>query len=581
MSILASLSRAYDRLAKDNKVPTYGFSTQSIHACIILNADGTLAGPPALWDKDSFGKKSARMMQVPYSGGRSGQRPPPYFLWDNTAYVLGVTAKDFDPNDRHNEFKKLHIKNLHDTTDEGLRAVYKFLASWEPEKFYESGFNDELKDKNIVFRLGSKHEFVHESSTAKTLWESIYPSDNVGEGICLVSGLKAPIARLHPPIGSFENPARIVSFNEDAYDSYGHSRGENAPVSEAVAFNYSAALNYFLEKGSSNKIQIGDASTIFWADALDAEVAQEAEALFPAFFSEIDEAAEAKYHIKPILEKIHQGQPLNNVAPKLSKGVRFYVLGLAPNAARLSIRFWLEDDFGNLAESYQSFLSDMRIEPPDRDANIALWKYLRETAVLGKGENVPPNLAGEWMRSILTGTNYPMTLLATVLMRIRADHDISARRISMLKAVLTRNFNSKEAPVAFDPDNRNKGYLLGRLFAVYEHVQAAALGRNVNATIKDKFYGSASAQPRKVFAILDKGSANHLSKVGKQKPGYKVFLEKQIGEIMSSMSPSEDPFPSSLSNEQQALFGLGYYHQHNEFFKSKSTNATPSEENDQ
>jgi CRISPR-associated protein Csd1 len=374
--------------------------------------------------------------------------------------------------------------------------------------------------------------------------------------------------------------ASIVSFNLDAFTSYGHEQGDNAPVSEAAAFAYTTALNKFLEKGSWNRLQIGDASVVFWADATDAEVAQVAEETFLALFSDLDEAAESRIHIKPILEKIRQGLPVQSLFPQLSQGVHFFVLGLAPNAARLSIRFWFEADFGVLAKNYQRYMEDMRIEPADRDGNIALWKYLRETAVLGKGENVPPNLAGEWMRSILTGTHYPLTLLSMVLMRIRADKTVNARRMSILKAILTRNFNlnPQEAPVAFDPDNRNKGYLLGRLFAVYEHIQTAALGRNVNATIKDKFYGSASAQPRTVFALLEKGSANHLSKIGKQKAGYRVVLEKRIGEILNLMSPSDDPFPSALSSEEQALFGLGYYHQRSEFFKAKTIETIPSEE---
>lgn len=182
------------------------------------------------------------------------------------------------------------------------------------------------------------------------------------------------------------------------------------------------------------------------------------------------------------------------------------------------------------------------------------------------------------MRSILTGTAYPMALLTNVLMRIRADKEINTRRIAMLKAVLVRNFKSKEAPVALDPDNRNKGYLLGRLFAFYERIQSEALGDNLNATVKDKFYSAASAQPRKVFALLDQGSARHLAKLRKQKPpGHKIYLEKQVAEIFALMSPAEDPYPTALSAGEQALFALGYYHQHSEFYKPKQPNETMKE----
>jgi CRISPR-associated protein Csd1 len=598
MSILASLNRAYDRLALRHEVPVFGFSSEKIGFVISLNVDGSLACPPIDIRSGTGKKLEAAIIVVPQPPKRASGIAS-CFLWDKTSYVLGITNDEKKLKedgkrlkDEHQAFIDFHTILLKDTEDEGLKAFLAFLHSWNPGAFEQLDWPEEIKtnikDQNVIFALERERQdniFIHDRPAAKQIWGRLSSEGEKTQAICLVTGEQAPIARLHPGIkgvwGGQSSGGAIVSFNLDAFASYGHEQGDNAPVSEAAAFSYTTALNKYLEKGSENRLQIGDTSTVFWADASEAEDAQEAEALFPAFLSQIDEAAEAKYHIKPILDKIRQGQPLNSIKPRLAKGVRFYVLGLAPNAARLSIRFWFEDDFGKLAENYQNFLSDMRIEPPDRDDDLALWKYLRETAVLGKAENVPPNLAGEWMRSILTGTNYPMTLLSTVLMRIRADKDINARRVSILKAILTRNLKSKEAPVAFDPDNRNKGYLLGRLFAVYEHTQTAALGRNVNATIKDKFYGSASAQPRKIFHMLESGSANHLSKVGKQKPGYKVVLEKQISDIMNLMSPSDDPFPTSLSSEQQALFGLGYYHQRNEFFKSKATETTSSKEPNQ
>ena len=196
-----------------------------------------------------------------------------------------------------------------------------------------------------------------------------------------------------------------------------------------------------------------------------------------------------------------------------------------------------------------------------------MWRMLIETAVLRKSENIQPNLAGEWMRAILTDTPYPLTLLSTLIMRMRADHDVNALRVSILKSILIKNFGKEKTPVALDLEFKDPGYLLGRLFAAYEQIQTAALGGQVNATIKDKFYGSASAQPRKVFHLLESGSANHLSKIGKQNRGRQVNFGKLIGSIMDLMSPSEDPFPASLSDRSQALFGLGYYHQRNEFFR--------------
>ena len=217
---------------------------------------------------------------------------------------------------------------------------------------------------------------------------------------------------------------------------------------------------------------------------------------------------------------------------------------------------------------------NLRLDPPPRDGFPPLWRYLTELAVLGKRENVPPNLAGDWMRAILTGQPYPLTLLATTLMRLRGDSggDMNslALRAGILKSVLIRNLKL-EVPVALDPTFKDKGYVLGRLFAVYEDIQRAALGGNVNATIKDKFYGAASATPQKVFAVLDRGSANHFAKLRKQNPGRAVNLEKLLTSITEGMEPGNDPIPVSLRLAEQAMFGIGYYHQRSEAFRKHET----------
>ncbi|ADP70486.1 CRISPR-associated protein, Csd1 family [Rhodomicrobium vannielii ATCC 17100] len=586
MSILASLAKAYGRLPD---APPFGFSSEKIGFLISLNEDGTVACPPVDLRQDDK-KRTPRTVAVPASFKRPGITPRSFFLWDNSAYALGVTgAESKDAASRHKVFCECHLGALRDTTDPGLKALVIFLKTWFPRRFDEYGWPEEMKDQNIIFCLEADRRaniWLHDRPAAKALCARLSAEGAKSEAVCLISGQRAPVARLHPAIkgvwGAQSAGASIVSFNLDAFSSYGHEQGDNAPVSEAATFAYTTALNRFLEKDSGHRIQIGDASVVFWADASAAKAA-EAENIFAGFWDDsgdeplgVDEGTQAQI-VGARLKQIRNGEPLRNVAPDLAEGVRFYVLALAPNAARLSIRFYFEDDFGAIAANYQRFLADMQIEPPPRDGQPALWKYLAETAVLKKRENVPPNLAGEWMRAILGGTRYPQTLLATVLMRLRADKDVNALRVAILKALLIRNNNRKDTPVALKPDYPSKGYQLGRLFAVYERIQSDALGAKVNATIKDKFYGSASAQPRKVFGLLEKGSANHLSKIGKQSPGRKVNLEKLVGEIMGAMDPSADPFPNALSAEDQALFGLGYYHQRNEFFKS-TKNGTPVEE---
>lgn len=575
MSLLAALVRAYDRLPD---APPYGFSSEKIGFCVVLNGDGTVAEVIDLRDTDK--KRSPRMLLVPQARKRTVGIDP-NFLWDKTAYVLGVTAGEGKRTaDEHAKFRQAHAEWLKGTKDPGLQSLLRFLEDWTPDAFVPSLWPEDMRDQNLVFALAEEYRdrYLHERPVAKELWRRIGAAGASDPQICLVTGDAAPVARLHPSLkgvwGAQSSGASLVSFNLDAFTSYGHDQGDNAPVSEAAAFAYTTALNRYLEKDSGHRIQIGDASTVFWADCADMKLAEEAEAFFVGYIDPTADDTAATTIIGTQLDRIRQGQNLSQVAPDLAQGVRFHVLGLAPNAARLSVRFYWDSDFGQLTAHYQRFLSDTALEPPPRDGWPPLWRYLRELAVLGKSENVPPNLAGDWMRALLTGRSYPLTLLSTALMRIRSDGEVNALRAAILKSVLIRNLNV-EVPVALDLANINKGYILGRLFAVYEEVQRAALGGNVNATIKDKFYGAASAAPQKVFSALNSGSQNHFSKLKKQSPGRAVNLEKLLMSIIDLMEPGDDPIPPSLSTADQALFGIGYYHQRSDFFRKQSETAAP------
>jgi CRISPR-associated protein Csd1 len=582
MSALASLVRAYDRMAKRGEVPPYGFSQEKIGFVIPLYPDGTVAHAPIDLRQVEGKKKAPRLMVVPQPTKRtSGVEPN--FLWDKSAYVLGVTAGEGKRTSReHEAFVVRHREWLSSSTDEGLQALLRFLDRWSSERFAQFGWPEDMKDQNIAFTLESERltrTMIHDRPAAHELWAQRIATREKMSAACLITGNRAPVARLHPAIrgvwGAQSSGASIVSFNLDAFTSYNHEQGDNAPVSEAAAFAYTSALNHFLERNSGHRIQIGDSSTVFWADSSDAQAASEAESLFLGFIDEKEAEAVEEKKIEGILAKLRAGRPIEEFKPDFPRGVRFFVLALAPNAARLSVRFYIEDDFGVIAERYLRHLDRLRIDPPPKDEAPSMWRMLIETAVLRKSDNIQPNLAGEWMRAILTDTSYPLTLLTTLIMRLRADHDVNALRVAILKSILVKNFKM-EVPVSLDPECREPGYLLGRLFAVYEQIQTAALGRNVNATIKDKFYGAASAQPRKVFRMLEAGSSNHLSKIAKQKPGLKINFEKAVGAIMAAMSPEDDPFPASLPDKSQALFGLGYYHQRNEFFK-KSEKSVPEE----
>lgn len=522
------------------------------------------------------------MVEVPQAKKRTAGVAP-NFQWDKSAYVLGVTAGEGTRTaEEHSAFRAHHLDWLADSGDEGLTALRRFLERWQPENFLPPLWPDDLPDQNLVFRLSTERGFLHDRPAAHALWRRIGAEGASDPQICLVTGESAPVARLHASVkgvlGAQSSGASLVSFNLDAFTSYRHDQGDNAPVSEAAAFAYTTALNRFLDRDSRHRLQIGDASTVFWAEA-DPATAAEAEGLFAGLIDEkADLAAKesiAALQIGRRLAAIRDGRPPAQIVPQLD-GIRFHVLGLAPNAARLSVRFYWESSFGQLVGNYQRYLKDMALKPPPRDGWPPLWRYLIELAVQGKRENVPPLIAGEWTRAILTGNRYPMTLLTTTLMRIRSDGEVNAHRAAILKSVLTRNL-SMEAPVALDPANLNKGYVLGRLFAVYEEVQRAALGGNVNATIKDNFYGSASATPQKVFRTLDAGSQNHFSKLRKLSAGRAVNLEKLLTSITDLMEPGNDPIPASLSAAEQALFGIGYYHQRSDFFRKHEEPAETTE----
>ncbi|MEI6067552.1 MAG: type I-C CRISPR-associated protein Cas8c/Csd1 [Methylococcaceae bacterium] len=596
--ILSSLAQYYQRLVNTPdavtglaRIPSYGFSEERISYILLLNRNGQLVDVQSNLSDDK--KPKGKYLTVPWSFVRSGSftekafkegKNNAFFLWDKTAYCLGVEPKDkkdwkisqltFDA------FKKLHLDLLADTEDEGLLAICLFLKNWSPEQFESSFFKNEMLDANFAFKLDGDREYIHERQAAVNIWlEKIAPKADIHRAVCLATGKYLPIKNTHTPIkgvyGGKSTGATIVSFNEDAYESYGKKQGKNAPVSEIAAFAYTTALNYLLRRENNQCISIGDTSTVFWAVAGDGQTAQQAESLFAFMLNMPADDGQQTAQIKPILNKIAKGRPLNEFAPDIDPETHFFILGLAPNAARLSIRYWLDTTFGQLANNISEHFQDLSLSPQPWCEPPSVWRLLIQTAVQGKSENIPPQLAGELMRAIITGQSYPQMLLAQLIQRIRSDGDINGIRVAMIKAIIQRDFRKgliqEEVPMSLNLSSTHIAYRLGRLFAVIERIQEAALGRDLNSTVTDKYYGTASTVPFSVFPRLLAGSQNHLTRLRKDKPGYAVNLKKDLAEIIAGI---EDSFPRHLSIEEQGRFAIGYYHQKQCCFESnKKTDA--------
>lgn len=569
MTVLQALDRYYDRMAARGEAEAPGYSREKISFAIVLAADG---GAAAIHDlREQSGRKLVpRLMEVP-AGVKRTAGILPNLLWDKSAYVLGRTAGPGKRTaDEHAAFRDAHLKLLTGTEDAGLLALRRFLEGWSPERFDAAPFVPEMLDANLVFALEGEQRYLHQRPAAQALVAA--QTGRAGEsGLCLVTGLRAPIRRLHPSIknveGAQSSGASLVSFNLEAFASYGHEQGANAPTSEAAAFRYGAALNRMLDRGSPNRLPrpLGDASVVFWADAsATEEEARDAEDFFAAAINpppEPDDPARDKAETQALrnaVKALAAGRPVADLLPRVSPGVRFHVLGLSPNAARLSVRFWQEDSFAAFADRLAAHHRDLRIEPlPWRSPPSVQYLLARTTALQAKFENIPPLLAGEVMRAILTGAPYPRSLLAAAIVRIRAGDDpASGWHAAAIRAVLARQNPKEPPPVSLERDSDNAAYQLGRMFAMAEIAQRMALGRKVNATIRDRYFGAASATPASVMPLILRGMQNHLSNLRKKGKG--GFIEKEVDQICEHLGQR---MPSTLPLQEQGRFIIGYYHQ--------------------
>ena len=538
--IITALNSYYERLFEKGEVLPQGFSKEKISYTIVLSRAGEVVDVQDI--RDTSGKKpQPKLLAVPQPPKRAGSGANPCFMWDKTSYVLGVTAKEDAkalkrlPKE-HAAFKDKMLAAIGEASDVGLVALRKFLQNWSPDNFSElPNASDEMLDTNVVFRLDGEQQYLHDRPAARALCLGQEKAD-VTIGMCLVTGEESPLARLHPSIkgvkGAQSSGANIVSFNNAAFLSFGKEQSYNAPVSAKVADQYTKALNYLLRRENRRSLSIGDATTVFWALAKDSKAAEKAEGLLHLCFNPSSDEQEAG-KLRQVLDAVAKGRPLPAIDPDLVPTTQMYVLGLSPNASRLSIRFWQAGTLDFFTQKISQHYLDLHLEPLPWRTPPSLWRLLLETTPSRDGKHdskdILPHLAGEVMRAIISGGNYPHSLLGTIIMRMRSDGDISDLRVALCKAVITRfNRNSsnkkEDIPVSLDKSVTNEGYLLGRWFAELEGTQGLAIGKDTNATIRDQYYGSASANPATTFPTLIRKYQNHISKVGKDKKGLAAVL---------------------------------------------------------
>ena len=583
--ILQALAGYYRRMAEESGggVAPEGFEQKRIPFVIVLDASGNYVG---LDDpREGEGKKKvARFFTVP-KGVKKTSGVAANLLWDTPAYVVGRPKLDpkKDPEkqkERGREQFQCFLGKIQETfpesgRDTGVAAIVRFLQEGQFEPlFSHPGWEEiETTGANLSFRLQEDTCLVCQRPAVVSRLTDNVPGEKTVDcqQICLVSGVPDDPTRLHTSIkgvwGAQSSGANIVSFNLDAFRSFGKEQGLNAPVGKKAEFAYTTALNVLLVKGSRQRLQVGDASTVFWAERKTGRDV-EFEDVFADIFGEPakENLAQATEAIRVLYEAPHAGTP-----PLVEDLTRFYVLGLAPNAARIAVRFWHAGTVGETARHiFQHFDDCAMVHGPKQPEHLSLFRLLVSTALQGKSENIPPNLGGDFMKAIITGSPYPQTLLGAAIRRCRAEREVTYPRAALIKAVLARSARfyqqtEKEVSMALDAGNTNIGYRLGRLFATLEKIQEEA-SPGINATIRDRFYGAASGTPVAAFPHLMKLKNHHLAKLDNR--GRAVNLEKIIVEIVGGIVD----FPTHLSLQDQGRFAVGYYHQRQDFFTKHETN---------
>ena len=557
--ILSALVKRYE----DASVVPPGWQRREASYALNIDESGELLSIIGL--ADGGGKKPGKMaLTLPTTGkGRSGKKAfeTVYFLCDNADFMLGLDTKKFE------SAKKMYATLLDGVDTSNARAIKNYFARGTP--VIPQGDEDKVDAKfNYVFSVNGRH-VDYDDGEAEILqtWNAVTQTDddNDDKVRCLVTGKYDSVIKLHNKVSLRSvtmGGQPLISMNDQtSFRSYGAGTSDPpANIGKNAAFAYATALDNLLKDQNHCKYFGGDA-VAFWA-----EKGGEAE---EGFFSDLlaPPTAYEDYELATVIKRIAKGDKVTEIDLERN----FFLLCLSPNAARISIRFFHACSFGDLIRNINNHYDRMNIESDGRTPFnfLPVWLVLKETTINGNGD-VPPLLGGQLMKCIITGANYPITLYNAMLARIRAGDDISKTKVAVIKAVLVKNYNEKEVTtVALNELSTNKPYVLGRLFSVLERLQERANG---TATIRERYFSSACANPRLVFPTLLNLSMHHAAKLDNA-----VFFEKLKGTLLECLD-DEVPFPPTLGLEEQGKFILGYYHQTQSFFTKKSDEEAVNDE---
>lgn len=574
--ILQALTSYYEMLARRGEISKSGWGKAKVSFALDLNEQGEIEGLYSLKTEQTAGKKTVlrpQVLEVPMPEKRT-MNPLSNFLCDNSGYILGQDGKGKSGRTKQyfEACQALHQAVLENVDTPAAQAVVNYFRTWDPQSGPDhpalvEDWQELMAGANLVFWFEGVP--VQEDPAVRAAWERYYAGKGEGAVMqCLVTGQRTAIPKIHPSIKGVKNAqamgAALISFNAAAFCSYEREQNYNAPVGAYAAFAYTTALNQLLAD-REHTLTVGDTTVVCWAQSGEHGY-QEA---FGQGLMGGSAQDEAERSVRSAMQAMARGEPVSWGQEELQPDMHFYILGLSPNASRLSVRFFLQNSFGDFIRRLEEHNQRLDIVRPafDRFEQLPLWKLLSETVnQKARDKAPPPQLAGSVLQAILIGDRYPVTLFNGAMLRIRAEREVTRGRAAILKAYYLRNPHvgcpEEVLTVALNESSTNPAYLLGRLFSILEAVQLAA-SPGVKATIKDKYFNSAASTPATIFPILNQLYQKHLRKLS---AGQRIYYDKQVGQIKDWLGES---LPMRQNLPEQASFDLGYYQQTQKRYEKK------------